>query len=231
VWIFGYGRFGRRCAEQLQQEGTGVTVFDRSPDALQQARDAGLATVQADLTKGSASEAVLGSVPMASEAICCLGSDADNLFLLLELKAALPLLTVVVIIEDEGMMEAMTRAGADRIIQPHRIVGRKVAAMVERPAAEVLIEQILERQSRLRLRQIDISRGCPWAGRRLSSLELESRHQVKVIGMLDHERSSQFRFLYHGLDPKLDEGDVLVVVGTPDALDRLQSAAFGLADK
>ncbi|MEW8209945.1 MAG: TrkA C-terminal domain-containing protein, partial [Candidatus Thiodiazotropha taylori] len=59
-------------------------------------------------------------------------------------------------------------------------------------------------------------------GMALSDLELNKKYDLIVIGVVDLELSNQLIFTNSGVDHRLDAGDILVVIGGKQEIERLR---------
>jgi voltage-gated potassium channel len=128
VIICGYGRVGRSIADLVATGGTDVVVVDRDPERL-----AGLpvATLQGDATD----EGVLrtAGIGRARVLVAALTTDADNLFLTVTARSMRPDLFIVARVRQEASESKLASAGADRVVNPQRIGGQRMAAFVLQP--------------------------------------------------------------------------------------------------
>ncbi|MCG8124253.1 MAG: TrkA C-terminal domain-containing protein, partial [Candidatus Thiodiazotropha taylori] len=70
--------------------------------------------------------------------------------------------------------------------------------------------------------EIEIPDSSVLAGMALSDLELNKKYDLIVIGVVDLELSNQMIFTNSGVDHRLDAGDILVVIGGKQEIERLR---------
>jgi len=94
--------------------------------------------------------------------------------------------------------------------------------MLKRPLIAETIEKVVFGQNDLNLAELTVEESSFLDGKRLGELNLSTNYDLLLLGMVDRELGDEFIFLSSGLDHKLDRGDVLVVIGRADEIDRLK---------
>ena len=129
--LCGFGRVGREVARTFRRESVRFIVIDSSPRTIIEAEALGYLYVQGD---ASEDEILLSAgIKRARGLIAAATSDADNVFISLSARGLNRDLLVVAratTIENE---DKLLRAGADRVISPHTLAGRRMALSALRP--------------------------------------------------------------------------------------------------
>ncbi len=224
VAIFGFNKNGQKTAELMRIRGYKVTVFETSEKNISRAKDLGYKVNALDITNPQKLlEAGVG--PKLEEAVCCLDSDPDNLFLILTLRSVLADLKIVSVIHSYDLHNQFLTAGANELIDPYTITGRKIARQIERPVVAEIIEHIVLGRADLQTAEIKISETSQLNHQRLKKMKLHRKFNLVVIGVLDQEVSGDFHFIHEGSNPKLDHNDVLVVLGFPEDIEKFKQWA------
>ena len=128
--VCGYGRMGRAAVDALRRAGREVVVVEARVETGQQAR-AECPVVTGD----AASEASLraANVENARGLVCCLADDAHNLYAVLTARSLNAGLVIVARAVDEGAERRMLQAGADRVVNPYRLGGARLAHLLAEP--------------------------------------------------------------------------------------------------
>ncbi len=129
--LCGYGRVGSTVARELVHEGTPFAVIDIHPDSLDRARADGHLIVEGDATDDSTLRAA--GIERARGLISTIDSDAQNVYVILSARALNPSLLVVGRASTPSAEEKLARAGADRIVSPYTMAGRRLAELAIRP--------------------------------------------------------------------------------------------------
>lgn len=217
--ICGFGQVGRHVAMHLREEGEPVVVVDPAPDRIASAQAFGLLAIEGDATQ---EETLLGvNIGRAAAVVACAHDDADNVLISLTAKGINPDAFVVARIKRDENEAKVRRAGADRVIAPAAIGGRRIAALVTRPGVVDFLDVLTQgNEQDLMLEEVVVRADGPLDGRSLRDLELRERHGVTVLAVRAQGRSTNTR---PEPDTVLRAGDLLVVLGERSALGELST--------
>ncbi len=151
--------------------------------------------------------------------------DSRNVFLTISARDIDPEVKVIALTQSDDSANKLRAAGASKVIDPYEISGRKIYDMLKRPLIAETIENVVFGQSCLNLSELTVDKDSFLDGKRLGTLELSRHYDLVLIGVVDKELGDEFIFLSSGTDHKLDQGDVLVVVGPPEEIERLRQDA------
>ncbi len=223
VIICGWGRVGRASAEYLTATGREVVVIDRDPLRLEGIK---YAYVAGDVTDDD----VLADagIARARALIAALDTDADNVYVTLSSRALRPDLEIVARARNEASKSKLVRAGADRVVNPQLIGGRRMAAFALQPHVAEFLDVVMHDESlEHRMEQIEIGADSPLSGRRLGEAGLAESTGVLLLAV----RAAAGRaFLANpAAETVLAPGSILIVVGTASQLDALRAIASPMA--
>jgi len=141
--ICGYGRVGSLVARDLTAAGLDVVVLDIGEASLARAEADGYPVIHGDGT----SDAVLmqAGITRARGLVSCIDSDASNVYVTLSARTLNPKLFIVGRAGDEGVVQKLRIAGADRAISPYTMAGTTIANMALRPRVLEFIDAALSR--------------------------------------------------------------------------------------
>jgi voltage-gated potassium channel len=129
--LCGYGRVGSTVARELVHEGTPFAVIDVNPASLERARADGHLVVEGDATDDTTLRAA--GIERARGLISTIDSDAQNVYVILSARAINRSLVVVGRAGTPSAEEKLALAGADRIVSPYTMAGRRLAELAIRP--------------------------------------------------------------------------------------------------
>ena len=216
--ICGYGRVGRRVAEEFRAAGVEYVVVDFHEDAIEAANEAGELLVEGDATEDE--DLARAGLTEARGLVAAADSDADNLFVTLSARAACPGLTIVARASDADAERKLRLAGADRVVLPYTAAGRVMANLVLKPQVTAFLDAVTTATGPdLQLEEIEVHRTCPSAGRTIRDLRI--RHETGAIVIALRKADGTFDTTPEP-DTPVEVGDVLIGVGTPDELRRLE---------
>ncbi|MCS7182506.1 MAG: potassium channel protein [Thermoanaerobaculum sp.] len=217
--ICGYGRMGRAVVEALRKESRQLVVIEKNPEKVELLDTLGVPVIRGDATQ----EEVLrqAGVERARGLVACLADDAHNVYTVLTARSLNPDLYIVARASEEGAELRLTRAGANRVVNPYRLGGLRLAHVLTKPAVVDFLELSLSRGGpELELEELTLDARNPLVGKSLSELDLRRRFQVGVVAVQRGQHflpnpEPGFRFAH---------GDVLVVVGSKEGLAAFEKA-------
>jgi voltage-gated potassium channel len=212
--ICGYGRVGRRAAEEFAVSGEPFVVLDFNPDALAAAKERGVLFLEG---RGSEDEDLArAGVDRAKGLLASADSDAENMYITLSARARCPELTIVARASDEEAERKLVLAGADRIVRPYTAAGIEMAKLALKPQVAAFLELVSSHAGPdLRFEEIEISSQCPEAGRTIRELAIRRTTGAVVIAV----RKPDGRFeITPDPDERIDAGDVVIAIGTEPEL-------------
>jgi len=216
--ICGYGRVGRRVAEEFRHAGVAYVVLDRSDHAVAAAEEHGDLLVQGDATDDA--DLARAGLEHARGLVAASDSDADNLYVALSARAVRPGLTIVARASDEDAERKLRLAGADRVVLPYSTAGQVMANLVLKPQVTAFLDVVTTATGPdLQLAEIEVQRTCPAAGRTIRDLRI--RHETGAIVVALRKPDGTFDTTPEP-DTPLAIGDVLIGVGSPAEIRRLE---------
>jgi len=132
VAVFGYNRLSFEVASRLDSELYKIVVIDHDPVQLALARDNGLEAVCIDFRSDEDLKAV-GIGSRIDTLFCFFEQDSDNVFLTLSARALDKELNIIAIVDSPESAGKLLAAGANKIIDPYEICGRKIHDILKRP--------------------------------------------------------------------------------------------------
>ena len=218
IVICGWGRVGRALARYISGAGQAVVVIDKEGDRLV---DCGYPFVCGDATDDDVLRAA--GIGRARVLAAALTTDADNLYVTISGRALNPDLFIIARARVDSSEDKLTRAGANRVVNPQSIGGARMAAFALQPhVAEFLDVVMHDGTLEFRLEELVVPFGSPIAGRSLRDAHLRDRTGALVLAMRD-DRSGKFMT---NPDPEtqIEAGQILIAIGTSTQLAALQEA-------
>ncbi len=102
-----------------------------------------------------------------------------------------------------------------------RLLGNKLDRAIQRRTARSMMDQWQEHSPGSTYRKLRIDADCPLEGLALSEARLESQYRIRVVGVLRHKRKGVERIVAPAPATELTTGTTLLVVGKPEAIDRM----------
>jgi voltage-gated potassium channel len=164
-------------------------------------------------------------IERAKGLVSALRQDGDNIYVVLTARQLNPKLTIVARAAEEGTTEKLLRAGADRVICPYQIAGRRMASVILRPSVMSFLDVVVEGGDvTMRLEEVRVESSSPLVGKRLGESGIGERTTAKILAIQDPGGAPR-------TDPSgrvsvskvvISEGDSLVALGDEDQLRTLR---------
>jgi voltage-gated potassium channel len=212
--ICGFGRVGRQVARDLEGARAPYVVVDATSANRPLAEWSGMCFIEGDAADDSV--LVQAGIVRARSVIACADSDADNVFITLtarELRADIPIVARAAIEDTEKKLK---RAGADRVISPYKTSGTEMARLALHPQLSGVVDVDVE----YRMEEIPVGEGCDAVGQTVADI----RGASMIVGL---RRGAEFQ-PQPAADTQLLGGDVIIAMGTPGTLDRLEGLLAGV---
>jgi voltage-gated potassium channel len=167
--LCGYGRVGSTVARELVHAGQRLVVIDIEPTSLARARHDGHLVVEGDATSDETLRAA--GIEGARGLVATIDSDANNVYVTLSAREINPRLFIVGRANAEGSEAKLERAGADRVVSPYTMAGRRMAELAIRPRVADFIDAALSHGDlRFSLEEIEIEAGGSLEGETVGRL-------------------------------------------------------------
>ena len=209
--VCAFGRVGQAAVEELVAQGAGVVVVEVDPAREQEMIAAGVLYILDDPTREDVLEQA--GIERASGLLCAVDSDASNVYITLLARARNPDLFIIGRASSPESVEALTRAGSNRVVSPYRLSGTRMAALAFQPAMLEFVDMVSVAPD-LRIEELVVGERSPLAG--ASVRDAASPYDGVMIMAV---RSADGSLLVPPrADTELAAGDLLIIVGPMDAL-------------
>jgi voltage-gated potassium channel len=176
--ICGYGRVGRRVAEEFRAASVPYLVLDYHEDAVEAARRDDVLLLEGDATRDENLQRA--GLDRARGLVAASDSDADNLYVVLSARSARPDLTIVARASRRDSERKLILAGADRVVLPYTTAGQVMANLVLKPQVTAFLDVVTTATGPdLQLAEIEVRDTCSAAGQTIR--ELRIRHETGAI--------------------------------------------------
>jgi voltage-gated potassium channel len=218
IIVCGYGRVGRRAAEEFRGSGIAYVVLDHSEDALAAAER----NEDVFLHGNGANDDDLAraGVERARGLLVASDDDADNLYITLSAKSRRPDLMVIARASSEDAERKLKLAGADRVVTPYTTAGRVMANLMIKPQVTAFVNVLTSsRESNLSFEEIEVQSTCGAVGLTIGELDVAKRTGSYIVAIRKFEGELELR---PSKDTLLEEGDIIVGIGSPAEIAKLE---------
>ena len=202
--ICGYGRVGAAASEYFQKTGIDFVAIETNPEHCKIINEKGCFYIEGDSTRESL--LIEAGIKSAKGLLALLGSDPDNLFIVLSARELNPTLHIIARAGEPSSGKKIMRAGADSVVSPFSTAGRQIAADIlaatgkkENSAVQPMTTEVLPKW-------ISVQEDSDITGETIGVVSDKTERQV--IGLRKNNQDSIFP------DPsiKLEPGDKLLVL-------------------
>ena len=211
VCVIGLGRFGARLASTLYQRAHEVLAIDLDEQKVQEMLGRVTYAVEANATSETALRDL--GVPAMDVAVVALGSQIQSSIIATMLLKSMGLPYVIARATDTQHAEILHRVGADKVVFPEEEAAER-AANLDLSPNYVEFMNITEDTGVHKLRPPERMRGLTLRAAGLAADANRSRVAVMVL------RRGREYILNPPDDEIIDDGDVLVVVGSHGDVER-----------
>ncbi len=216
--VCGFGRVGRSVAEELWQQSKPFVVVEKDRETFERCQEMGYFAVH-----GSATEAETlkeAGIEKASGLVSALSSDSENLYAVLTAKVLNRGIIIVARADQPDSEEKLEMVGADRVISPHKIAGKRMANLLTRPGACEFLDVVTSGSlPEYQLSEIIVREDFPYLGMTIRETRLREKTGVTILSL---RKKGESTFNVNPTpDVLLEEGDVLIVIGTPEQMESL----------
>ncbi|HEX2016933.1 MAG TPA: TrkA family potassium uptake protein [Solirubrobacteraceae bacterium] len=208
--ICGFGRVGRQVARDLRVAQAKYVVVDANTENRDPAQGIGVRFLEGD----AADDEVLrqAGIERARAIIACADSDAENIFITLTAREMRADIAIVARASVEDSEKKLKRAGADRVISPYKSSGTEMARLALHPQ----ITGVVDVDAEYRMEEIAVTAGCIGVNQTIGDI----RGGSMIVALRRSDGTFQPQ---PPAEAVLEAGDILMAMGTPRTLDRLEA--------
>jgi voltage-gated potassium channel len=222
--LAGLGRVGGVIGRSLANEGATFVVIDSDPEAGRFAAANGWAVVAGDATEEAT--LVRAGVERAGSIVTALSGDAENLFVTISARSLNPDIFIVARSEHESTEAKLVKAGANRVITPNVIGGRRMASMVLHPTVNDYLDLVSGNQGvEFRLQEIELTARSAYIGKSLAEAHIREATGAQVVAILSADGTVDAN---PSASTVLTVGQRLVVLGSAEQVAALTEEACPL---
>lgn len=221
--ICGFGRMGQEIARSFTRSAQPFVVIEHNPEQIPGLISSGYLFIQGD---GREDEQLLkAGIQRARGVVAVAASDEDNVYITLSARVLNPDLYIVTRCVNASAEAKLLRAGANRVISPYIIGGRRMAQAILRPSMMAFLDMLVQGGSReLTMEEVTIHAGAPVCGRVLQNEYDIEGAGMHLLGITTASGQMLLRDLYAH---PLAVGDTLIVLGALESLHAMSKRLLG----
>jgi len=213
--VCGYGDIGEVVVEELKRSGEPFVVIEKNEEVIRELTEKKIPVIQGDALKEETLKEA--GILKAKGIAATFERDVDNLFLVITAKSLKPDIYVVARANHAETIDKMYKVGADSVISPELEGGRMIAKALIRPFILDLLDRITLTKD-MDILQICIPSDSRLEGKTLSEAKIEEKTGAKILALSQEGKVN----VKPTPDTILHKGNVLLMVGKPEQLKKLQ---------
>ncbi len=217
--VCGYGRMGRAFCRYLIQKNLKFVVLEKNADRIPVMNadhilyHAGEATIEDNLLKAG--------IKRASNLIAALGTDADNVFLVLLAKGLNPDLYVVARASQNASKKPLDTAGADVVVSPFDIGARRMAHAILRPNVIRFLEfAFTDESTDIHIEEFPVADTSKLVNVSLKDSGIRQNHNLIILSIIKKDGEMVFN---PSASTTIGAGEKVIAVGSIKDLRKLEA--------
>ncbi|MCP4726657.1 MAG: potassium channel protein [bacterium] len=182
IIICGHGRLGRHAAMEFDKKEVSYVVIEKEESVTNKLKEIGIPCIS-----GSAEyddTLIDAGIERAHGLIAALTDDTDNLFVTLTARRLNPELYIISRIEYENSGIKLLSAGANKVMSPAKLAGRRMASLLVSPEVINFLDVVMDHSDmNLSMQEITINEGSDLDGVEIKDSNIP--YEIKVIGIKD----------------------------------------------
>lgn len=223
VAVIGLGRFGYNVAETLVKKGCEVLAIDSDEAKIEAVSDFATYAVECDATDEKALKAV--STQNVDAAVVSIGEDIEASILIVMALKQLGVKQIFAKAVTPTHGKVLEKLGVSRVIYPERDAAIRLAHSLIAPN----VLEYLELAPGYSIAELPVP--AKLAGKTLGDHQIRTAYKVSIIGVrkkvtqtIKGELKTEEVFnINPSADDRIEKGDILVVIGRDEDLDRLSA--------
>lgn len=223
VILCGYGRNGSEAARILRLQGVPFLIVEREPEIMEAIREQGYLYVEGDASDDETLK--LAGIDQAKSLITTLPHDADNMLVVLSARTINKDMQIISRASAEWSDVKLKRAGANNVIMPDMVGGRRMAKLVASPdIIQFLRYMRVNAPNQVKLSELNCADFADrYAKRTIGDLRFKKIAGVNIVGLKDEKGQYHFNPTPEfELSPEIK----LFVMANDEQLSKLRSAIY-----
>jgi voltage-gated potassium channel len=222
IIVCGYGNTGVETVDELVKSKKSFVVIENNLQKVEELKRDGFLVLHGDATDDEVLERA--GVDRADGLIASLSNDADNVYVVLTAKGMNPKLRIVARAIDQLSCKKLIRAGADKVVSPYSIAGRRMARLLLNPGIVDFLEVMIQSEElELKIEEVKLHKNSRLENKLLKESNIKAETDgASVIGI--NKKGKKIVVNPPG-NTVLEDEDILFVLGNDSQIDKLKRLA------
>lgn len=216
--ICGYGRIGSIICKELTRKAIPLMVIEKDEHVQEQLEEDKILYLDGDATHEETLLEV--GIEKAKGLVSVVSSDAENVYICLTARGLNPRLYILSRAEDEASERKLLRAGANKVILPYILGGRRMVQAIIRPTVSDFLESAVHDQSfELAIEEITVGEDSRLVNQSLVDSGIRQEMDVIIIGIKQKAGTMIFN---PSSQTEIQPDDILIAMGRNKDLETLR---------
>ncbi len=216
--ICGLGRVGLEIAKELAANKIDFIILDQAEEPVEKARQNNWLYIRGDASNDE--KLIEAGIKKARGLFAALDTDSENVYVTLSAKSLNPSIFVIARATVQETIGKLEKAGADRVVSPQIIGGRRMAAMALQPSVCDFLDTLMKTEEvEMQLAEIHVKQNS-----RLDNITIkEAVKKYAIEGLIVSilESGKKVSVKKANGDTRISGGQKLIAVGTGDQIKEL----------
>ena len=180
--ICGFGRMGSAIAEEFIDSDTPFVIIENEPVRIEELQERGYLYVEGSATDDD--NLIAAGINRAVGLVGVLGDDQDNLFVTISARNLNKDLYIITRSSARESNPKLRQVGADKVINPYREAGIKMARQAVAPSVVEFMDIVLSRKNLdLVMESMEVKPGSQAEGKTLVELEVRKSFNIMIAAI------------------------------------------------
>ena len=220
--ICGAGDTGINVINQFIRREVPFVVVEKDEEATRELDELNVLHLLGDASKEELLQKA--GVEKAKGLITTLSSDAENVFIVITARQLNPDIFIISRFHDRPTRSKLLHAGANRVVSPDEIGGKKMAQLMISPNVQFFVDNIIDAKNMsINMEEVVVHQDSELAGKTLRQADISNKIGLIVLGIRREEDKIIF-------NPKANEilrvDDRMIVVGSKEQISKISEIAL-----
>jgi len=216
--VCGYGRIGRVLCRHLKRANIDVAVIENDPEQIPVLDQDGVLYMVGEATDEN--NLVKAGIERAKGVVAALGTDTDNVFLVLTARQLAPEVLIMARASQETAKIKLRLAGANFVESPYEMGAVSMAHRIIRPTVTSFLNLAFAYKRRdIQMEEIPVSPASEMANVQLKDSGIRQRYNLIIIAIMKPDGNMIFNPSFETI---ITPNDTVIAVGEADNLQKLE---------
>ncbi len=217
--VCGFGRIGSVICQRLHHEGASLVVIEKNGKRIEQLEQQEKLYINGDASDEA--NLLQAGIKRAKALIAALGTDTDNVFLVLTARQLAPKMKIIARASNEKAKSKLLAAGASMVESPYEMGAATMAQRVIRPTVTSFFDlAFAQSNADIQMEEIPVTVESRLNGLILKESGIRQDFNLIIIAI----KQADGRMLFNpSFEAKISAGDTVIAVGERSNLKRLEA--------